>query len=620
MKRLHPSLGAALAAAAFSTPGFAATVFNNASPTDNLITNAGNWDNGLPVGQQGTITVDAGFNDDVDGPLVGYDILHTDGTLGRTAGNSGLEMSGSSWVMNGAGAAFNGNHRGMLLKDSSTFTLNNGTYTITETNRDVAVDNSSLTINGGAFNATRSMKVTNGGVFTMTGGTATWLASGSTFGEGGFVVGINTMNLNGGTITADRFVFQRDGTVANFGGTTAGSATFNDWGTGNGLGNNGDRADDRNIALDFKAGSLMELSMLATTRELDFDDDTVGDAGAAWAEALWETGRLTYTDGATTVSGFDPDSETNGWTIVSWADATNSAVGFGTASSEYFDWTAAGSFGGSLALGDTGGGGPDITPPNWEATYPQVTDATDTGATARASINENGTAYFVVLADGATAPSSAQVKAGNDASDSPAIDSGSMALTANTENTEAITGLSASTAYDVYFVAEDDEGTPNLQAAPVLVEFSTSSSSNPYETWATGGDLFGDDENEDGVPNGLAFLLGAADPDADATGLLPAVTVDGSGNLILTFSMRNAANRGSASLSTQHSSDLGVADLWDATNNESLVPEGPGTGIVVGVVSFDVMANGNFNDVQATIPAGEGNGSGKLFGRLIASE
>ena len=34
---------------------------------------------------------------------------------------------------------------------------------------------------------------------------------------------------------------------------------------------------------------------------------------------------------------------------------------------------------------------------------------------------------------------------------------------------------------------------------------------------------FDEDKNGDGVENGIAFLLGAANPNADATGLLPAI-------------------------------------------------------------------------------------------------
>lgn len=164
---------------------------------------------------------------------------------------------------------------------------------------------------------------------------------------------------------------------------------------------------------------------------------------------------------------------------------------------------------------------------------------------------------------------------------------------------------------------QDIDGNNLISGGGTLTVLSGPAAGSPYDTWATGGELFDDDENGDGVANGVAFLLGAADPNADATGLLPTVSEDGSGGLVLTFSMLNAANRGAASLSTQHSADLGDTDAWDAAGNEEVVPETTST---VGVVDFVVTPNGSLNDVVATIPVGEANGGDKLFGRVSADE
>jgi hypothetical protein len=123
----------------------------------------------------------------------------------------------------------------------------------------------------------------------------------------------------------------------------------------------------------------------------------------------------------------------------------------------------------ALTIG-TIGGGPDTTAPEWIATWPQADPLSSTSLTVRAKTNETGTAYYVVLADGATAPSAAQVKAGTDSSNAAATAAGSLAITANTEASGPVTGLTADTSYDVYFVAED--AVPNLQATPVLVNVS----------------------------------------------------------------------------------------------------------------------------------------------------
>jgi hypothetical protein len=120
----------------------------------------------------------------------------------------------------------------------------------------------------------------------------------------------------------------------------------------------------------------------------------------------------------------------------------------------------------------------------------------------------------------------------------------------------------------------------------------------------------GDDTNGDGISNGLAFLLSAANPNANALGLLPEVTED-NGNLVLNFSMLNAAARGTAALSIEHSSDLGIGDAWEA----ALVPDVDNT---INDVVFDIEGRGPL-DMEATIPSSKAV-AGKLFGRLKATE
>jgi uncharacterized repeat protein (TIGR02543 family) len=132
----------------------------------------------------------------------------------------------------------------------------------------------------------------------------------------------------------------------------------------------------------------------------------------------------------------------------------------------------------------------------------------------------------------------------------------------------------------------------------------------PYQLWA-GAAAFGDDANGDGVTNGLAFLLGAANPTANVTNLLPTVAED-DGKLIMTFQVRNADKRGAATLSLQHSSDLGVSDNWTTVS----IPEtsgGPTSG-----VTFTVTPGNPLNTVVASIAASEAQAS-KLFGRVIST-
>lgn len=134
--------------------------------------------------------------------------------------------------------------------------------------------------------------------------------------------------------------------------------------------------------------------------------------------------------------------------------------------------------------------------------------------------------------------------------------------------------------------------------------------SDPFLAWS-GGAAFDADSNNDGVKNGLAWLLGATDKDVNAVGLLPKVTQNG-GGLVMKFTCLKVTARGTATLSLEHSADLNNSDPWATV----AVPD---TATTVGTVVFTVPTtnvNPNLVDLEATIPVGEAI-NGKLFGRLI---
>jgi autotransporter-associated beta strand protein len=168
----------------------------------------------------------------------------------------------------------------------------------------------------------------------------------------------------------------------------------------------------------------------------------------------------------------------------------------------------------------------------------------------------------------------------------------------------ATTGIFLGNTYDDDTNESVEGGT---WSGTITLTYDMVGAGTPYENWA-GGALFDGDENGDGVSNGLAFLLGAAGPNVNALGLLPTVTKS-AGGLVLTFDMLDAASRGSATLSIEHSSDLGIVDAWEA----ALVPD---TDQTVNDVVFDIEGSGTL-DVEATIPSSKA-AAGKLFGRLKA--
>ncbi|MFZ9937544.1 MAG: beta strand repeat-containing protein [Luteolibacter sp.] len=140
--------------------------------------------------------------------------------------------------------------------------------------------------------------------------------------------------------------------------------------------------------------------------------------------------------------------------------------------------------------------------------------------------------------------------------------------------------------------------------------------STPYQTWA-GGAVFSADDNGDGVANGLAFLLGAANPSENAIGRLPTVTESG-GALILNFNCLPIAARGTATLKVAHSTNLAA---WTATVDQ--VPDAndpvPDNNVTF-VVGAGPAGPPALNSVTATIGSAAAGGGGKLFGRLEATE
>jgi len=191
------------------------------------------------------------------------------------------------------------------------------------------------------------------------------------------------------------------------------------------------------------------------------------------------------------------DPSTNSWTLYQRTDALSATIGWvdpmtGTYSSTSSPVVDADYVGTSMSSFGFFGNHPASTtafncqfdnfrvqvnvPVTYTATWPKAENPTPTGFTAKVNANVAGTSYYVVLANGAAAPTSAQVKAGKNASDATAISSGSIACAAgSTEYSAAVTGLSNSTSYDVYFVAQDASGS-NLQSTPVKVTVSTSAS------------------------------------------------------------------------------------------------------------------------------------------------
>jgi autotransporter-associated beta strand protein len=144
----------------------------------------------------------------------------------------------------------------------------------------------------------------------------------------------------------------------------------------------------------------------------------------------------------------------------------------------------------------------------------------------------------------------------------------------------------------------------NLNTASAILDDTTITVQTPYAAWASGG-AFNADANNDGVPNGVAWVLGAANPSANANGLLPIFdnTTDPT-YFIFTYRRSDAAyTDANTTIAVQYGSDLSVWTnaVHDGTNI-IITPTNDGAG--AGVDSVQVK-------IKRTLAVGS-----KIFVRL----
>ena len=130
----------------------------------------------------------------------------------------------------------------------------------------------------------------------------------------------------------------------------------------------------------------------------------------------------------------------------------------------------------------------DVTAPEFETNYPTTVNTLDTSATLRVKLNEPGMVYYVVVSDGAAAPSVTEVTNGEASGGGTPIAGGNIMVADRLAYTDSVIyGLSPETSYDVYLVAEDDESSPNVQASTTLYEFTSTRTPKDYYWIGNGG-------------------------------------------------------------------------------------------------------------------------------------
>ena len=112
-----------------------------------------------------------------------------------------------------------------------------------------------------------------------------------------------------------------------------------------------------------------------------------------------------------------------------------------------------------------------------------VTGTTTTATTLQATSNEAATGYWIAVPQGSAAPTAAQVKAGVGYGAVTVVAADNGAMVAAVQRSFSVAGLSPSTPYTLYLVAED--GDANLSTPPNSIDVTTLT---PAVNGACGGD------------------------------------------------------------------------------------------------------------------------------------
>ena len=205
----------------------------------------------------------------------------------------------------------------------------------------------------------------------------------------------------------------------------------------------------------------------------------------------------------------------------------------------------------------------DVTAPINTATFPKTANTAATAIDLLTNIDEAGTSYYVLIPATGTAPTTAaQIMAGTDGNGIAAFKSGSMANTANTNAVANITGLTALTNYNIYVVAKDAAGTPNVQSTFTTLSFTTTSISLPPANHLVISEVYGGGGNAGSVyKNDFIELYNPTDVDVALTGWSVQYTsATGTGNWISTALTGSIPARGFY-LIQGSSGGSGISDL-----------------------------------------------------------
>ena len=123
----------------------------------------------------------------------------------------------------------------------------------------------------------------------------------------------------------------------------------------------------------------------------------------------------------------------------------------------------------------------DVAAPENAVGYPKAENILSNSFDFSNKLDETGKTYYILLPEGSATPTAAQIKLGQDANNTEALQAGVFDVTDPTQvYLKSFTGLSNNTAYSVFSISEDPYG--NIQTTAVKVDVTTTTALIPSIT------------------------------------------------------------------------------------------------------------------------------------------
>jgi hypothetical protein len=143
---------------------------------------------------------------------------------------------------------------------------------------------------------------------------------------------------------------------------------------------------------------------------------------------------------------------------------------------------------------------------------PTLSTLAATSASFTQTLDSTATAYAVAVAHGAGTPSATQIKAGQNSSGSAAVSAANGAVTAAVQKSLTLSGLTASTAYDFFFVGNNANGDTAVKSVLNQTTPSVSTITATVNSANTDGYTVGYTPGATGTVYLVALIKGSATP------------------------------------------------------------------------------------------------------------